>query len=28
MDYHTDAALRSLYGKGLTDFQADWAGRK
>jgi hypothetical protein len=28
MDHHTDAALRSLYGKGLTDFQADWAGRK
>jgi hypothetical protein len=28
MDYHTDAALRSLYGKGLTDFQHDWAGGK
>ncbi|MGH9038359.1 MAG: hypothetical protein ACRD0O_21595, partial [Acidimicrobiia bacterium] len=27
-DYHTDAALRSLYGKGLVDFQADWAGGK
>jgi hypothetical protein len=28
MDYHTDAALRSLYGKGLVDFQADWRGGK
>ncbi len=28
MDYHTDAALRSLYGKGLTDFQQDWGGGK
>jgi hypothetical protein len=27
MDHHTDAALRSLYGDGLVDFQADWAGR-
>jgi hypothetical protein len=28
MDYHVDAALRSLYGKGLAEFQADWAGGK
>lgn len=28
MDHHVDAALRSLYGKGLADFQADWAGGK
>ena len=28
MDYHTDAALRSLYGKGLVDFQAEWGGGK
>jgi len=28
VDRHIDVALRSLYGKGLADFQADWAGRK
>lgn len=28
VDYHTDAALRSLYGKGLADFQREWAGGK
>ncbi len=28
MDYHIDAALRSLYGKGLADFQAEWRGGK
>ncbi|HEY3239157.1 MAG TPA: hypothetical protein VGL92_06315, partial [Acidimicrobiia bacterium] len=28
MDYHTDAALRSLYGKGVADFQHDWGGGK
>jgi hypothetical protein len=28
VDHHTDAALRSLYGKGLVDFQHDWAGGK
>lgn len=28
MDYHTDAALRALYGKSLVDFQADWRGGK
>ena len=27
-DFHTDTALRSLYGDGLVDFQADWAGGK
>lgn len=27
-DYHTDLALRSLYGKGLVEFQQDWAGGK
>jgi hypothetical protein len=27
-DYHVDAALRALYGKGLADFQADWGGGK
>ena len=27
-DYHVDAALRSLYGEGLADFQRDWGGGK
>ncbi len=27
-DYHVDTALRSLYGKGLAEFQAEWAGGK
>ncbi len=25
-DYHVDGALRSLYGRGLADFQRDWGG--
>ncbi len=27
-DYHVDAAFRSIYGKGLAEFQADWGGGK